>query len=221
MKLVRAVVLFAMFSLTASAQSQESPSQAPRVQTEQQPNGAAERDTQGAQKTDTARDQAPIVHPNAANNAKGKADRDTHHGAEDTGEYWPFSIFGAHLKITDSLLALFTFFLIVVGIGQGIFLYLTNRGTQKAAEAAYLNAQAVIDSERARLFVVMNGENVGGVLRSIAGVVIPPDMMDGSIPRLLISYSFKNFGKTPAIVRSATDGLSPRTFQKIEIIALS
>lgn len=40
------------------------------------------------------------------------------HGDDEGSEYWP-SFFGLHLKITDSLLALFTFFLVGVGCIQG------------------------------------------------------------------------------------------------------
>jgi hypothetical protein len=78
MTLVRAVAVFALLSLTASAESQEPPSQAPQVQTEQQPNSAAEREPQRTQKTNAAEEQTTIVQPNAADNTKGKADRDTH-----------------------------------------------------------------------------------------------------------------------------------------------
>jgi hypothetical protein len=66
-------------------------------------------------------------------------DAETHVGrdtAKEASEYWPFSILGARLKITDSLLALFTFFLIIVGVGQGIFLGRTDNATHKAADAA-------------------------------------------------------------------------------------
>jgi len=41
------------------------------------------------------------------------------HSAEEASEYWPFLIFGTRLKITDSLLALFTFWLVVIGAWQG------------------------------------------------------------------------------------------------------
>ncbi len=206
MKWVRGAV-FALLSLSASAQSQQAPPQTPKVQTEQQPNSAAEPEPQRAQKTNTAEEKTTIADTNTADNAEGKADRDAQKRTEEAGEYWPFPIFGARLKITDSLLALFTFFLIIVGIVQGIFLRLTNRGTQKAAEAAALNARAVINAERAQLFISIENENIVSIISTAATAPVPQHMEDGQIPALRLSYAFKNFGKTPAIIRDMKHGV--------------
>jgi hypothetical protein len=77
-----------------------------------------------------------LVEKDSACNPEGETDCDPKKGAEEASEYWPFLILGSRLKITDSLLALFTFFLIIVGIIQGKFLYRTDQGTRIAANAA-------------------------------------------------------------------------------------
>jgi hypothetical protein len=56
----------------------------------------------------------------AADNG-GVADDAHQRGEQEGSEYWP-RIFGLHLKITDSLLAVFTLFLVVVGGGQGLLI---------------------------------------------------------------------------------------------------
>jgi hypothetical protein len=67
---------------------------------------------------------------------------------------------------------------------------------KKSAEAAALNAQAVINAERARIFISirpLETNVVPGILQARA-------KGDGTLA-LRISYVFKNHGKTPAIVR--------------------
>jgi hypothetical protein len=139
-----AVLLAGLFGFEAL--SQEIPPETPQVQSEQQPNGAAKSQPQSSQQTNPT-DQNPAVEQhNTGENAERQTDSDAEKRAEEAREYWPFHIFGARLKITDSLLALFTFLLIVVGGIQGVFLYRTDQGTHKAADAAKVSAEAAMAS---------------------------------------------------------------------------
>jgi hypothetical protein len=71
----------------------------------------------------------------------------------------------------------------------------------KGAKAAELNAQAVIDAERARIFVSIEQDTVDSI-RSAAKYVNSPEMDSGTISTAVgLFYSFKNYGKTPAILK--------------------
>jgi hypothetical protein len=87
------------------------PPQTPRIQADQQPQST--QSIQGAPNAPPASQQTE-----GSNNEQYRKDH-TEKTAEDATEYWPFSIMGHRLKITDSLLALFTLFLVVVGVVQG------------------------------------------------------------------------------------------------------
>jgi hypothetical protein len=74
---------------------------------------------------------------------------------------------------------------------------------KSAAIAANLNAQAVVDAERARLFVVINVENVIQMIQMVAQV---PEPDDGTEYGLRLSYSLKNYGRTPALIQEVSHG---------------
>ncbi len=141
----------------AMAQSQESPPQTPQIQSDQKPDSAAKRQTQSDNHVNPAAQQPAIEQQHSPSDAKREADKDAEKRAEEAREYWPFHVFGARLKITDSLLALFTFLLIVVGAVQGAFLYRTDQGTHKAADAAQKSSKVAEDSlfklQRASIFM--------------------------------------------------------------------
>lgn len=139
--------LFALIAILAVAglvvMSSKSTLQTPPVGSDRKSESAAKRPTQS---NDHASQQSPIGQKNVVGDAEREADKDSEKRAEEAREYWPFHIFGARLKITDSLLAVFTFLLIIVGAIQGVFLYRTDQGTHKAADAAQKSAEV---SERA------------------------------------------------------------------------
>jgi hypothetical protein len=60
-----------------------------------------------------------IIPEGRSPNLKEEASNRSNHSAEEASEYWPFLIFGTKLKITDSLLALFTLLLVLIGAWQG------------------------------------------------------------------------------------------------------
>lgn len=105
--------------------------------------------------------------------------------------------------LTQDAVGFFTAALVIVGLLQiGVFLrqlQLMRDGlkpAQEAAEAAKLNAQAVMDAEGAQLYPVIKSHNLKDVfgLRfhvyelTITSKLEPPKVV----------YSFKNYGKTPA-----------------------
>lgn len=92
------------------------------------------------------------------------------------------------------IIALFTAIL-------GLFTIRLAGATRVAADAALLNAQAVIDAERAHLFVVIELENIAAMVSNAARAI-----SDGSNYALRISYAFKNYGRTPAIIRAIGHG---------------
>ena len=71
---------------------------------------------------------------------------------------------------------------------------------------ATLNAQAVIDAGRAHLFVSIEAENIAGLISIAAATPVPTHMEDGQIHTSNLSYAFKNYGKTPAIIKDIKHG---------------
>jgi len=75
------------------------------------------------------------------------------------------------------------------------------RDARKAAEAAKLNADALIDAERGRIFVNIE-QDTADAIRSAARHANSPEKdgnpLDGSVG---LFYGLKNYGKTPAIIR--------------------
>ena len=77
----------------------------------------------------------------------------------------------------------------------------SNREAARAAEAARLNAQALIDSERAHLYAVIKTENLRAALHSAIHYNNSPgmDLMEVS-ERPAVELALKNLGRTPAIL---------------------
>jgi hypothetical protein len=71
---------------------------------------------------------------------------------------------------------------------------------RKGADAALLNAEAVINAERAHLFVNIELENIAAMVSNAARAI-----GDGTYA-LRVSYAFKNYGRTPAIIREINHG---------------
>lgn len=113
---------------------------------------------------------------------------------------------------STAIIALFTTIL-------GIFTISLASSTRKAADAANLNAQAVIDAERARLFLIIDIENITETINS---AVLSPAKDDDRTTALRLKYSFKNYGKTPATIQEMGHGVvikpdlpTARTFKMI------
>jgi hypothetical protein len=94
------------------------------------------------------------------------------------------------------VLSVFTGVLAAVSIFQGIMLLRSDKTARIAADAAKLNAQAVIAAERAYVFVEINLENVADIINYMH------DMPSVAPRPILIQYCFTNYGKTPAVIKS-------------------
>lgn len=126
---------------------------------------------------------------------------------------------------TDPVAA-FTLGLVLVGAFQVGLFYVQLRliketlaPAKEAADAAKLNAEAVIKAERAYLFVEICLENVVDIIKYMQG-------MQSVAPRpILIQYRFTNYGKTPAVIKSISYGAVvaenlPRQREYIHILHL-
>ncbi len=163
--------------------------------------------------------QAPGIEANQQTNSSAKSERDSNaqqeralgagsiEGAEKGSEYWPWLIFGLRLKVTDSLLAFFTCFLVIVGFWQGYHLNRTVVATNKlwdagerqlvafnklaaaakdTAEAAKQSAEAADRTERAYVFFC-----------DVCDVRDQSLSVPGSQQKVVI---YRNSGRTPAVV---------------------
>jgi hypothetical protein len=148
-------------------------------------------------------------------------------------------------KLTDWLLAILTFFLV-------LFTYRLWRSTDKlwgagekqiavardsadaakeAADAAKLNALAVINAERAHLYVIVTQHNVCDVISAGGGSRYSEANAKERMTPPTLSYTLKNYGKTPALVEDIAHCVSineteggPRTYatpeRALEILGL-
>jgi hypothetical protein len=114
----------------------------------------------------------------------------------------------ARLSDSAAQLARFAYGLFLVAIAQLLlfavqlwFIRASFRDAKKAAEAAKLNAEAVIDAERARIFASIE-QDTADTIRSAAkhahSTEKDGNTLDGSIG---LFYGLKNYGKTPAIIK--------------------
>lgn len=121
-------------------------------------------------------------------------------GGEEASEYWV--ILWRRVKITDTLLVLFSFLLFI----GTMLLWLS---TRKAADAAKLSADALASAERAHLFVRVTSQNVELIVTNAARLDLSAEWDSGTVPRIQITYVIKNFGKTPAILKEINHALEP------------
>ena len=98
------------------------------------------------------------------------------------------------------LLTAFTSILASASIFQGFMLLRADKTTRIAADAALLNAQALIDAERAHVYPVVKKSNLREVLRSASGCGDPSSCEGSDDIRPQIEVALKNLGRTPAII---------------------
>lgn len=109
---------FSLIALALIALSQQGCAQRTRVPSEQQANRQADRQaaTQQEQPQKRPATQIAAAAPIAISIGEGPQPTDSTRANDDEfREYWPFLVFSRRLKVTDSLLALFTLLLIAVG----------------------------------------------------------------------------------------------------------
>lgn len=171
------------------AESREPPPQDQGTQAEQHPGDLAKSQSNGEQQVAPAQQMPNLRDENSARNADRQGERDAEKRAEEASEYGTF--FGRRLKITDALLAIFTFFLVLVGIGQGIFLFRTDQGTHKAADAAKDSAEAAL-----RQVKLMEADQRPWISLEMKFRESLTSDSDGS--HVLVNYTLNNVGKSPA-----------------------
>ncbi len=155
-----------------------------------------------SQQAETVAQDREASKPAAVNRAQSG---ESHDQQESKGEFWT-------AKLTDWLLAGFTFFLM-------LFTYRLWKSTDKlwvagekqiavaheAAEAAKLNAEALISSERAHLFIIVVNNNLFDALRGsywYLRVRNDTTLLDHRMqPRPELEFIIKNTGRTAAIMQ--------------------
>jgi hypothetical protein len=75
-----------------------------------------------------------------------------------------------------------------------------------SARAADDSAKAAIAAERARFFIIIKGHNLHNALETLGRYPNSPTMPLSFEP--LVQYAFKNYGKTPGIIREVSHGLA-------------
>jgi hypothetical protein len=96
------------------------------------------------------------------------------------------------VKVTDALVALFTLCLVAIGAWQGYALYQTVAATNTSA-------LALTQAERAHVFVRIVNQNFGEILSTLNQLA--SSRTDRITAPAEVEFCFKNYGKTPAIVK--------------------
>jgi hypothetical protein len=106
------------------------------------------------------------------------------------------------------------------------------KDTRAAADAAKLNAQAVINAERAHLYVTVKQHNITELISATSGIKYSAEHAKERMSLPAMAYTLKNYGKTPALVEDIAHCVSinetesgPRTYTTpdgaLEILGLS
>jgi hypothetical protein len=122
-------------------------------------------------------------------------------------EFWVYRrCLGAYvIDKNAAITALGTLAIAVFTAILGGFTISLSKSTRIAAVAAKESADAAVAAERARFFIVIDGYNIGRILGAFEGTEF------GAIGRTTpptISYCFKNYGKTPGIIRETCLGIT-------------
>jgi hypothetical protein len=110
---------FGSYVWSASQHSQD----VVKIETKKEPDRTAESKGQGNRRTKPTESPLRLVQASQTEKADNIAPHNPAKDAEEASEYW--TIVGSKLKVTDTLLAIFTFLLIPVGAFQAIFLWRT------------------------------------------------------------------------------------------------
>jgi hypothetical protein len=112
--------------------------------------------------------------------------------------------------LTKDASGFFTFVLVVVGSLQALFFWYqlglirqSLAPAKEAADAAKINAQAVMDAEGAHLYPVIKKTNVSNHQVFFGPIMHGKSSPDtDAVPTPTVVYCFKNYGKTPAVLQS-------------------
>lgn len=113
---MRLILLFALLAISFGVQSQQSP-QAPQIPAKQNSNSAIKSKDETTQQKQNPANPSAAIKTITANNPKKEGSQNGNKANDEATEFG--QIFDNRLKITDTLLAIFTFFLVVIGWWQG------------------------------------------------------------------------------------------------------
>jgi hypothetical protein len=101
----------------------------------------------------------------------------------------------------EEVVAISTVFIAIFTIILGVFTVNLAGATQTTAVAAKETADSLIAAERARFFIIIDRHNLPEIVKLVEdhGVSENSGLPGGD--NILIAYCFKNYGKTPGIVR--------------------
>jgi len=188
MKLRCAVIVLAFLGSFASdswGQSKQPPQRTQSQATQQQP-ASEQRGTENS----------PVVVkvlPTQQNEEKAKADAKEH----DEKQKLDRDTF--RLSVATVVII---FLQLLIFAAQACFLWGTLKATANTANAANLNAQAVMDAEGAQIFPVIIESNLKESFSGDAVYTLPAQTPDVLFLPPKLSYCFKNYGKTPAKLQS-------------------
>lgn len=138
-------------------------------------------------------------HQGSAHTENGPAEQDTKEKADEA-----LARYTLWLTVFTGVMAFATIGLGIATVG----LYATGERqiaiALKAANAAELNAEALISAERAQLFVIVKINNLFDVLRGAHFYRETESMRDSRIPRSEIEFTIKNTGRTAAIIQDVS-----------------
>ncbi|MBT3070819.1 hypothetical protein KKP04_08060 [Rhodomicrobium sp. Az07] len=110
-------LVFCGLEKQSHADSANEQQNAQRVKIEQHPNGTAKGDRNTSQQQKASSEKLIHVQETPPSHLRMEGQPDSQKSGDDASEFWVIS--GRKLKITDTLLAIFTFFLVVIGAWQG------------------------------------------------------------------------------------------------------
>jgi hypothetical protein len=92
-----------------------------------------------------------------------------------------------------------------ISVRQFHYLKRSDATARIAAEAARDSADALISAERAHLFVVIEGNTIGSIAAKYGGWDQSEQMFNDDVESPGVGYSFKNIGKTHAIIKKLSN----------------
>jgi hypothetical protein len=184
--LVIALALLAAFASDSWGESKRTPAKGDQQQTQAQKQKITT-DQRGT-------DQLPlVVQPLPTKKNAEIAEQEKREAKEKNNSDWWTWLLG-------SLTIVALFGQLAVFIAQAYFLKGTLTATANTANAANLNAQGVIDAERAHLFVVVVRHDVSETIQAGNQGRHDPSIEKTKMQGPVLAYVFRNAGKTPAIL---------------------
>jgi hypothetical protein len=202
-----ALILFAALATPPSIPPSQPHQQTVRVESSHETDSSRQAAKSGQQSKPTAPQVPPFHKSRGGIGAAEKCDYECQRRAEERSEYWV--ICGHRMKITDLLLVIFNFLIVIVGGITAAILKSTDSSTAKNAKAALLSAEAASISAEAlraqyRAYVKVSPRG-GEVIDNVTGKI-----------RLYIDI--ENVGQTPAFQTETMWGIQVRPHQQKPIL---